>query len=82
MAAVGTARSPAATEEGRDRYPPIADHGLISDLQTPALIAKDGAVNWCCCPRVDSPSVFASPLDHNRGGHFRIHRRKQCRHMR
>ncbi|HEX6540897.1 MAG TPA: glycoside hydrolase family 15 protein [Ktedonobacterales bacterium] len=55
-----------------DRYPPIADHGLIGDLQTAALVATDGTVDWYCCPRFDSPSVFASLLDLKRGGHFRI----------
>ena len=72
MAAVRTARTPAATGERRDRYPPIADHGLIGDLQTTALVAKDGTIDWFCCPRFDSPSVFASLLDHERGGHFQI----------
>ena len=78
MAAVVTARSPAATGERGDRYLPIADHGLISDRQIGALIAKDGRVDWYCCPRFDSPSVFASLLDR----HFQIHGRKQCQHMR
>jgi GH15 family glucan-1,4-alpha-glucosidase len=55
-----------------DRYPPIADHGLIGDLQTAALVTTDGCVDWFCCPRFDSPSVFASLLDHDRGGRFRI----------
>jgi GH15 family glucan-1,4-alpha-glucosidase len=55
-----------------DRYPPIADHGLIGDLQTAALVTTDGTVDWWCCPRYDSPSVFASLLDHDRGGRFRI----------
>ena len=82
MAAVRTARSPAATEERRERYPPIADHGLIGDLQTAALIAKDGTVDWNCCPRFDSPNVFASLLDHNRSGQFQIQVRKRCQHMR
>src|SRR5215470_2060966 len=72
MAAVRTVRTPAATEERRVRYPQIADHGLIGDLQTAALVAKDGTVDWFCCPRFDSPSVFASLIDHDRGGHFQI----------
>jgi len=72
MASVRTVRRPAVTEERRERYPPIADHGLIGDLQTAALIAKDGTVDWYCCPRFDSPSVFASLIDHDRGGHFQI----------
>jgi GH15 family glucan-1,4-alpha-glucosidase len=53
-------------------YPPISDHGLIGDLQTSALVALDGSIDWFCCPRVDSPSVFASILDHERGGSFKI----------
>src|SRR5262245_5816351 len=55
-----------------DRYPPIADHGLIGDLQTAALVTTDGCVDWFCSPRFDSPSVFASLLDHDKGGRFRI----------
>jgi GH15 family glucan-1,4-alpha-glucosidase len=50
----------------------IADHGLIGDLQTAALISTDGSVDWYCCPRFDSPSVFAALLDDDRGGHFRV----------
>src|SRR4051795_10064704 len=55
-----------------DAYPAIADHGLIGDLQTSALVSTDGSVDWFCCPRFDSPSVFASLLDVQRGGHFSI----------
>lgn len=54
------------------RYPPIADHGLVGDLQTAALVSSDGTVDWLCAPRFDSPSVFASLLDHDRGGHFTV----------
>src|SRR5438046_1785975 len=53
-------------------YPAIADHGLIGDLQTAALVATDGTVDWYCCPRFDSPSVFAALLDEHRGGRFSI----------
>ncbi|MGW4084258.1 glycoside hydrolase family 15 protein [Streptomyces sp. NPDC004822] len=53
-------------------YPPIADHGLVGDLQTAALIAADGTVDWWCTPRFDSPSVFASLLDSDRGGFCRL----------
>jgi GH15 family glucan-1,4-alpha-glucosidase len=55
-----------------ERYPNISDHGLIGDLQTAALVSTDGTVDWFCCPRFDSPSVFASLLDADKGGYFRI----------
>jgi pentatricopeptide repeat protein len=55
-----------------DRYPNISDHGIIGDLQTAALVTTDGTVDWFCCPRFDSPSVFASLLDADGGGYFKI----------
>ncbi|MFF8833385.1 glycoside hydrolase family 15 protein [Streptomyces sp. NPDC015131] len=54
------------------RYPPVADHGLIGDLRTAALVSSDGVLDWFCAPRFDSPSLFAALLDHDRGGHFAI----------
>ncbi|MFI7608270.1 glycoside hydrolase family 15 protein [Micromonospora sp. NPDC049366] len=54
------------------RYPSIADHGLIGDLQTAALISKDGTLDWFCAPRFDSPSIFGGLLDRRNGGHFQI----------
>jgi GH15 family glucan-1,4-alpha-glucosidase len=52
-------------------YPLIADHGLIGNLQTAALVSTDGTIDWFCAPRFDSPSIFGSLLDDDRGGHLR-----------
>jgi GH15 family glucan-1,4-alpha-glucosidase len=53
-------------------YLPIADHGVIGDLHSVALVGTDGTIDWFCCPRFDSPSVFASILDSKKGGFYRI----------
>src|SRR5690349_13069247 len=66
------ARERLREENAMARYPNISDHGLIGDLQTAALVANDGTLDWFCCPRFDSPSVFASLLDADRGGFFKI----------
>jgi GH15 family glucan-1,4-alpha-glucosidase len=55
-----------------DDYPLIADHGLVGDLQTAALVSTDGSVDWFCAPRFDSPSIFGALLDARNGGRFRI----------
>ena len=53
-------------------YPPIEDHGVIGDLHTVALVAKDGSLDFMCAPRFDAPPVFASLLDQGRGGVFEL----------
>ncbi len=55
-----------------DHWPAIADHGLIGDLRTCALVATDGTIDWFCSPRFDSPSVFGSILDPDRGGNWTL----------
>lgn len=68
----GRAGSGGVRRASRARYLPIAEHGLIGDLHTVALVGTDGMIDWYCCPRFDSPSVFAAILDADRGGLFRI----------
>ncbi|MCT7357042.1 glycoside hydrolase family 15 protein [Streptomyces sp. 15-116A] len=57
---------------GARRYVPIADHGLIGDLRSVALVGTDGTIDWYCCPSFDAPSVFAALLDAERGGCFEL----------
>lgn len=53
-------------------YLPIADHGVIGDLHTAALVGRDGSIDWACLPRFDSMSLFAAILDDACGGRWRI----------
>src|SRR5512142_2940590 len=69
---VGQVVSRGAHRVPRARYLPIAEHGLIGGLHTVALVGTDGTIDWYCCPRFDSPSVFGAILDADRGGLFRI----------
>jgi GH15 family glucan-1,4-alpha-glucosidase len=59
-----------ATREG-SHFPPIGEYGFLSDCETTALVAPNGAVEWLCLPRMDSPSVFGAILDRD-AGLFRI----------
>jgi GH15 family glucan-1,4-alpha-glucosidase len=53
-------------------YQPIEDYGIIGNMHTAALVGLNGSIDWFCCPRFDSPSVFAAMLDDKKGGFFRI----------
>jgi hypothetical protein len=56
---------------GGSPFPPIADHGFLSDCEVSALLAPSGNVEWMCLPRMDGPSVFAAMLDRGAGS-FRL----------
>ena len=57
---------------GEEAYKKLEDYGLIGNLETISLVGKDGSIDWACFPHIDSASVFAAILDHERGGHFSI----------
>ena len=48
----------------------IEDYGLIGDLQTAALVGKDGSVDWACFPRFDSGACFAALLGTSNHGRW------------
>ncbi|WP_294255936.1 glycoside hydrolase family 15 protein [uncultured Sphingomonas sp.] len=50
----------------------IGEHGIIGDLETAALVARDGTIDYLCWPSLDSPTIFADLLDGERGGAFSI----------
>ena len=53
-------------------YRLIEDCGIIGDLHTVALVAKDGSIDFMCFPEFDSPTIFAALLDEDKGGRFQI----------
>jgi GH15 family glucan-1,4-alpha-glucosidase len=50
----------------------IEDHGLIGDLQTAALVGRDGSVDWLRLPRFDSASCFSALLGDERHGRWNL----------
>lgn len=55
-----------------NEYKPLEEYGVIGNKETVALVGRDGAIDWCCFPHIESPSLFARILDSQRSGHFAV----------
>lgn len=53
-------------------YKPLEAYGIIGNLETCPLVGRDGSIDWCCFPQLESSSVFAALLDDEIGGRFAI----------
>ncbi|WP_447922750.1 glycoside hydrolase family 15 protein [Achromobacter aegrifaciens] len=51
---------------------PLEDYGLIGNMLSTALVARDGSIDWLCLPHFDSPACFAALLGDERHGRWRI----------
>ena len=59
----------------------IEDYALIGDLQTAALVSREGSIDWCCFPRFDSGACFAALLGEPKHGRWLLAPVGDVRHV-
>ncbi|HUC68130.1 MAG TPA: glycoside hydrolase family 15 protein [Stellaceae bacterium] len=76
------ASGPGLERTRRAPYPALRDYALIGDGHGAALVCRDGAIDWCCLCRFDSPPVMARLLDAEGGGFFALAPSRSARSQR
>jgi GH15 family glucan-1,4-alpha-glucosidase len=59
-----------STANAEDIRAKIEDYGLIGNCRTCALVSRDGAIEWLCLPRFDSPACFAAIIGNRDNGRW------------
>src|SRR5262249_29263664 len=68
---IKVARAPMLADAG-PAHALIADHAIIGDLHTGALVAGDGSINFMCLPDFDSDACFLALLGTRENGYWKI----------
>jgi GH15 family glucan-1,4-alpha-glucosidase len=63
-------------------FNPIENYGAIGNMRSIALVGVNGSIDFLCYPNFDSPTVFATLLDDERGGCFQIEPQFENRRVR